>query len=89
MVLRAHDPIIKRTEVAIQLVKVDDSISDLEKTEFYERFYREAQISGTLNHPNIVGIYDIGEEQGMPYIAMEFVEGKTLSNTDLRKSHRY
>lgn len=78
VVYRAHDPIIKRT-VAIKLIKIDDSIAETEKKEFYERFYREAQISGTLNHPNIVGIYDIGEEQGMPYIAMEYVEGRTLS----------
>ncbi len=78
IVYRAHDPIIKRT-VAIKLIKVDASISEAEKSEFYERFYREAQVSGTLNHPNIVGIYDIGEEQGMPYIAMEYVEGLTLS----------
>ena len=78
IVYRAHDPIIKRT-VAIKLIKVDASISEAEKSEFYERFYREAQVSGTLNHPNIVGIYDIGEEQGMPYIAMEYVEGWTLS----------
>jgi serine/threonine protein kinase len=78
IVYKAHDPIIKRT-VAIKLIKVGDGVSETEKKEFYERFYREAQISGTLNHPNIVGIYDIGEEQGMPYIAMEFIEGKTLS----------
>ncbi len=78
VVYRARDPIIKRT-VAIKLIKIDDSIAETEKKEFYERFYREAQISGTLNHPNIVGIYDIGEEQGMPYIAMEYVQGRSLS----------
>ncbi len=79
VVYKAQDPIIKRT-VAIKLIKVDEGISEQEKKEFYERFYREAQIAGTLNHPNIVGIYDIGEEQGIPYIAMEFVEGETLSS---------
>lgn len=78
IVFKAHDPIIKRT-VAIKVIKVTEGVSESEKKEFYERFYREAQISGTLNHPNIVGIYDIGEEQGMPYIAMEFIEGRTLS----------
>lgn len=78
VVYRAHDPIIKRT-VAIKLIKIGEGIGEAEKKEFYERFYREAQISGTLNHPNIVGIYDIGEEQGMPYIAMEHVQGRTLS----------
>ncbi len=84
VVYRAHDPIIKRT-VAIKLIKVDEGISEQEKKEFYERFYREAQIAGTLNHPNIVGIYDIGEEQGIPYIAMEFVEGETLASIIAKK----
>ena len=84
VVYKAHDPIIKRT-VAIKLIKVDEGISEQEKKEFYERFYREAQIAGTLNHPNIVGIYDIGEEQGIPYIAMEFVEGETLSSIIAQK----
>ncbi|BBB31884.1 hypothetical protein TTHT_0260 [Thermotomaculum hydrothermale] len=84
VVYKAHDPIIKRT-VAIKLIKVDEGISEQEKKEFYERFYREAQIAGTLNHPNIVGIYDIGEEQGIPYIAMEFVEGETLSSIIAKK----
>ncbi len=84
VVYKAQDPIIKRT-VAIKLIKVDEGISEQEKKEFYERFYREAQIAGTLNHPNIVGIYDIGEEQGIPYIAMEFVEGETLSSIIARR----
>ncbi len=84
VVYKAQDPIIKRT-VAIKLIKVDEGISEQEKKEFYERFYREAQIAGTLNHPNIVGIYDIGEEQGIPYIAMEFVEGETLSSIIAKK----
>ena len=84
VVYKALDPIIKRT-VAIKLIKIDEGISEQERKEFYERFYREAQIAGTLNHPNIVGIYDIGEEQGIPYIAMEFVEGETLSSIIAKK----
>jgi serine/threonine protein kinase len=46
--------------------------------EFLERFHREAQLSASLNHPNIVTIYDQGSENGIHYISMEFLEGMDL-----------
>lgn len=77
-VFRAEDPFIKRT-VAIKTVKLERTRTRDDNREFYERFIREAQISGRLNHPNIVSIFDVGEQEGMPYIAMEYVKGETLN----------
>jgi len=77
-VFKAVDPAIKRT-VAIKTIKIDKSRSQEEQEEFLQRFFQEAQISGNLNHPNIVSIYDIGDENGTPYLALEYVEGKTLN----------
>lgn len=78
-VYKAHDPFIKRT-VAIKTVKVDKARKGPEVQEFRERFQKEAEISGHLNHPNIVSIFDVGEQDDVPYIAMEFVDGDTLDD---------
>ncbi|MEG8017828.1 serine/threonine-protein kinase [Sphingomonas sp. LR55] len=72
-VYRAFDPGIGRT-VAIKVLKPDYG----RDPELGERFLREARAAGAPNHPNIATIYDVGEAQGVAYIAMELIEGQPL-----------
>ncbi|MBO1510457.1 Stk1 family PASTA domain-containing Ser/Thr kinase [Metabacillus bambusae] len=69
----AKDMILER-EVAMKVLRFDFSNDD----EFIKRFRREAQSTTSLAHPNVVSIYDVGEEDGIYYIVMEYVEGQTL-----------
>jgi serine/threonine-protein kinase len=79
IVYRATDPAIGRT-VAVKTLRLDN-LADLgERLGVRERLFREARSAGALLHPNIVTIFDAGEEQGVAYIAMELVEGSPLSN---------
>ncbi len=72
-VYHAYDPLIGR-DVAIKVMLPDLAEDPVLK----ERFVREAQSAGRLRHPNIVTIYDLGEADGVPYIAMEYLEGRDL-----------
>ncbi|MFP5409781.1 MAG: protein kinase domain-containing protein [Gammaproteobacteria bacterium] len=74
-VYRPRDPLIERT-VAIKTVPIDRLHK--EGTDAEARFLREAQSAGRLSHPNIVTIYDVGETDGLAYIAMEYLSGPTL-----------
>ena len=74
-VYKAFDPLIKRT-LAIKTIRLDIPRNSPQYKSFIERFYHEARISGTLSHPNIVTLFDIGEEGGVPYLAMEYVEAR-------------
>jgi len=76
VVYKAFDPNIERT-VAIKTVRMDLVDPDL-TTQFIGRFKNEARAAGRIHHPNIVGIYEYGEDQNVAYIAMEFVEGTGL-----------
>ena len=69
----AHDMILDR-DVAVKVLRLDFANDE----EFIRRFRREAQSATSLDHPNIVSIYDIGEEDDIYYIVMEHVKGKTL-----------
>ncbi len=78
VVFLGRDPVIGR-RVALKTIRATGE-DDSETREFTERFLREAQAAGTLSHPNIVTIHDVGEEveTGTSFIAMEYVEGKNL-----------
>ncbi len=82
VVYKARDPFIGRL-VAIKTI-TPDLVSE---PEVLKRFYREAQAAGTLQHPNIVTIHDMGEADGCPYIVMEYVEGESLRNIINRGSN--
>jgi eukaryotic-like serine/threonine-protein kinase len=69
----AHDMILDR-DVAVKMLRLDFANDE----EFIRRFRREAQSATSLAHPNIVSIYDVGEESDLYYIVMEYVEGQTL-----------
>jgi predicted Ser/Thr protein kinase len=81
VVYRARDPIINRL---VALKTITTGVAD--DPELLQRFYREAQSAGGLQHPNIVTIYDMGEAESLPYIAMELVEGENLEQLIARRS---
>jgi eukaryotic-like serine/threonine-protein kinase len=72
-----RDPKINRI-VAIKTLALQE-FDDAELPQVKERFFREAETAGRLNHPNIVTIYDAGEEHDLAYIAMELLQGKDLA----------
>ena len=78
----AYDTILER-EVAVKLLRGD--LSDDEK--FIRRFQREANSASSLRHPNIVEMYDVGEDNGKYFIVMEYVDGKTLKSLIKKEDH--
>ncbi len=83
VVYKGYDPVIGRT-VAIKTMRADAAGGGFE--EFSARFKSEARAAGILSHPNIVTIYDFGEDQGILYLAMELLSGKSLQQV-LRDEH--
>jgi eukaryotic-like serine/threonine-protein kinase len=79
IVYLGRDTAINRM-VAIKAIPLASEFSDAELVEARSRFFREAETAGRLNHPNIVTIYDVGEEKGLAYIAMEYLKGRHLSD---------
>jgi serine/threonine protein kinase len=72
-VYRAHDTQLDRV-VALKVPFLRKEDDDLR-----QRFYREARAAATLHHPNICPVYDVGEVQGLPYLTMAFIEGRSLA----------
>jgi serine/threonine-protein kinase len=75
VIYKARDPLIDRI-VAIKTVAL--GLSDTETESFERRFIREAKSAGRLNHPNVVTIHDVGKSGDVAYIAMEFLDGRSL-----------
>jgi serine/threonine-protein kinase len=65
---------------ALKTIRPDKELDPNQVIEMRQRFYREAKTAGALNHPNVVTVHDVGEDLGMSYIVMEFIEGDTLAN---------
>jgi hypothetical protein len=73
VVYRAKDPFLDRM-VAIKIM----TISYADYPDLLQRFYREAKATANLQHPNIVTVYELGEHEGSPYLAMQFLDGASL-----------
>lgn len=83
-VYKGTDPAINRN-VALKTIRLDFVSDPEEMNELKERLFREARAAGMLSHPNIVTIYDVGTENNLQYIAMEYLEGQTLEDMIRRK----
>lgn len=77
LVYLGMDPKIGRT-VAIKTMSLGDEFEGEKLEDVKQRFFREAETAGRLNHPNIVTIYDVGEDQELSYIAMDYLKGSDL-----------
>jgi hypothetical protein len=79
-VYKAQDPLIGRL---VALKTITSGLAG--RPDLLERFYQEARSAGTLQHPNIVTVYELGQEGETPFIAMEFLEGETLEHVIERR----
>ena len=83
IVYLGRDPKINRT-VAIKTLALAQEFEGEELEEVKQHFYREAETAGRLSHPNIVTIYDVGDDQELAYIAMDYLSGENLQKASKR-----
>src|SRR6202166_129048 len=79
VVFHGFDPMIGRN-VAVKTLRLSEAGTGLSREELIGRFQTEARAAGLLTHPNIVVVFDAGEEEGLFYITMEYVEGRSLQS---------
>jgi serine/threonine protein kinase len=79
IVYKAYDPIIRRY-VALKVINLVFEDDDTTGIEIEEQFHREATAAGVIHHPNIVTVYDAGEDEGILYLTMEYVKGVTVAS---------
>ena len=79
IVYEAYDPLMNR-RVALKELAMPGGLNNKQQEDRHNRFLREARAAGTLTHPNIVTVYEYGEDSNRNYIAMEFLDGHTLRN---------
>jgi serine/threonine-protein kinase len=77
-VFRAHDPAMDRIVALKTILSV--ALASEQGSEYRQRFYREARAAGAMAHPGIVAVFDVGEHEGVPFLVMEFVQGRTLAD---------
>jgi serine/threonine-protein kinase len=84
-VFRAKDPAMDRIVAVKTILPV--ALAGEQSSEFRQRFFREARAAGALSHPGIVSVFDVGEHEGVPFLVMEYVPGRTLADA-IKKGER-
>ena len=77
IVYKGRDPKLNRV-TAIKTIRFTDDFDEEQAAKIREQFYREAEVVAKLSHPNIVTIFDVGEDLDLSYLAMEYLEGESL-----------
>src|ERR1700691_897881 len=77
VVWRARDQLLDR-DVAVKEVQIADTLTDDERANAFQRTLREAKTAARLNHPAVVTVYDVAEDEGRPWIVMQLINAQSL-----------